>query len=229
MMTGISTLTYVVFLAATALAQWYLLKASNSSKTVLYAMNGWLLFITAVGMTGFYTRNETLPPNMVFLVGPPLLLIIGLLLSRSGKAFLDSLDLSTLTWMHIIRVPIELTLLWLYEADKIPQLMTFEGRNFDIISGLTAPIVAWNVFKGAELTRPRQLLVWNIFCLGLVINVMTHGILSAPTPFQQFAFDHPNIAVFYVPFNWLPGFLVPVVLLAHAASIRRLIRILRTP
>lgn len=228
MLTDVSTPTYIVFLVATALAQWYLFKASNSSRMLLYGMNAWLLLITAVGLTGFYTRNETLPPNLVFLAGPPVLLIIGLLATRNGRAFLDGLDLNTLTWLHVIRVPIELSLLWLYEAEKIPQIMTFEGRNFDLFSGLTAPLAAWYAFKGAELAKPKLLLAWNIVCLGLVVNVVFYGILSVPTPFQQFSFEHPNIGVLYVPFNWLPGFLVPAVLLAHAASIRRLINVLRS-
>jgi hypothetical protein len=41
-------------------------------------------------------------------------------------------------------------------------------------------------------------------------------------PFQQFAFDQPNIAVLYFPFIWLPSCVVPLVLLSHLAAIRQL-------
>ena len=222
MLTGVSPLVHIVFAATTALAVWYLYRSAAASRRVLIITLAWLALITAVGMTGFYARNESLPPNMLWLVGPPFLAIAMLLIRRDGQAFLDGLDLRTLTWLHVIRVPIELVLFWLYEAGKIPHLMTFEGRNPDILSGMTAPLVAWYAFRGAELVRPKMLLAWNLICLALVANIVTHGILSAPTPFQQFAFDQPNTAVFYVPFNWLPGFLVPLVVLAHIASIRRL-------
>jgi hypothetical protein len=38
-----------------------------------------------------------------------------------------------------------------------------------------------------------------------------------------FAFDQPNIAVLYFPFNWLPSCIVPLVLLSHLAAIRQLL------
>jgi hypothetical protein len=61
-----------------------------------------------------------------------------------------------------------------------------------------------------------------VICLGLLINIVSNAILSAPFPFQQFAFDQPNIAVLYFPFIWLPCCVVPLVLLSHLAAIRQL-------
>jgi hypothetical protein len=49
------------------------------------------------------------------------------------------LDKKILTLLHIIRIPVELGLYWLFIYKAIPQLMTFEGRNFDILVGLTVP------------------------------------------------------------------------------------------
>jgi hypothetical protein len=54
------------------------------------------------------------------------------------------------------------------------------------------------------------------------LNIVVNAALSAPVPFQQFAFDQPNIAVLYFPFVWLPGFIVPLVLFAHLAAIQKL-------
>jgi hypothetical protein len=71
--------------------------------------------------------------------------------------------------------------------------------------------------------KGRLILIWNILCLGLLINILANALLSAPFPFQQFAFDQPNIAILYFPFNLLPTFVVPLVLLAHLAAIRQLI------
>lgn len=105
---------------------------------------------------------------------------------------------------------------------SIPQLMTFEGRNFDIIAGLTAPVIYY--FGYIKKVFPKSvLLTWNIICLVLLLNIVVNAVLSAPTPIQQFAFDQPNTGVLYFPFVWLPGFIVPVVLLAHIVSIRSLI------
>jgi hypothetical protein len=65
--------------------------------------------------------------------------------------------------------------------------------------------------------------VWNFICLGLLLNIVINAILAAPFPFQQFAFDQPNRGVLYFPFIWLPGFIVPAVLLSHLVNIRQLL------
>jgi len=105
----------------------------------------------------------------------------------------------------------------------VPELMTFAGRNFDILSGITAPIMYFICFRNSQLKGRMLLLVWNFICLGLLLNIVINAILAAPFPFQQFAFDQPNIAVLYFPFTWLPFFIVMIVLYSHLAAIRQLI------
>jgi hypothetical protein len=49
------------------------------------------------------------------------------------------------------------------------------------------------------------------------------AILSAPGLFQTRAFDQPNVGVLYFPFVWLPGFIVPAVLLSHLVVLTKLL------
>jgi hypothetical protein len=56
----------------------------------------------------------------------------------------------------------------------------------------------------------------------LLINIVATAILSMPFPFQQLAFDRPNIAIMYFPYVWLPCCVVPIVLFAHLVSLRKL-------
>ncbi|HVF81580.1 MAG TPA: hypothetical protein VM884_06585, partial [Flavisolibacter sp.] len=153
---------------------------------------------------------------------PPLIAIAVCFLTKPGRAFLNSLDAKWLTLLHVVRVPVEMVLLWLALQKYLPLLMTFEGRNFDILSGLTAPLIFYFGYVRKKLSS-RALLAWNFACLALLINIVVNAIFAAPFPFQQFAFDQPNIAVLYFPFVWLPAFIVPVVLLAHLANIRQLL------
>jgi len=157
------------------------------------------------------------------LVLPPFLLLLVSLITPRGKAFLDGLSLKRMTLLHVVRIPVEIVIFWLVLHKAMPGLMTFEGRNFDILSGLSAPIVWYFAFVKRRLGKP-VLLVWNFLCLGLLINVAVNAVLSAPTRFQQFAFDQPNIALGYFPFLLLPACIVPIVLLSHVASIRLLIK-----
>jgi hypothetical protein len=111
----------------------------------------------------------------------------------------------------------------LFQHGLLPQEMTFEGRNFDILSGITAVIIAFIGFRGGRINRP-LLIVWNLFALALLINIVSVAILSFPTPFQRFGFEQPNVGVAYFPFIWLPTIIVPAVLFAHLVALFQLFR-----
>lgn len=101
--------------------------------------------------------------------------------------------------------------------------MTFESRNFDVLSGLSAPLVYYYGFVKRQLPRG-VLIVWNVVFLGLLLNIVFMAALSVPSPFQQLAFEQPNVAILYFPFVWLPSVVVLLVLLAHVAALRQLTR-----
>ncbi len=211
-----------VFGLTTLLTIWLFWRAANHSKMALSVLLGWLVLQGSIGLSGFYLKTNSLPPRFPALVIPPLLLLIGLLATKAGRQFIDSLRLDRLTMLHIVRVPVEVVLFWLFVGKAIPELMTFEGRNVDILSGLTAPVVYYFGFVRKTLPTP-VLLVWNLLCLGLLINIVATAALSVPSPLQQLAFDQPNIAILYFPFVWLPSVVVPTVLLAHISAIRQLV------
>ncbi len=212
----------IIFILTTLLAVYLFYKASRQSKTALIIILLWLGLQTVLGLSGFYSVTNSIPPRIIFLGLPPLVLIISLFMTSKGKEFLDSMNLKVLTILHVIRIPVELVLYALFVNKAIPELMTFEGRNFDILSGLSAPLVYAFYFFKKQMSN-RTLLIWNIICLGLLLNIVINAVLSVPTSIQQFAFDQPNIAVLCFPYNWLPACVVPLVLLSHLAAIRQLI------
>ncbi len=212
----------IVFGLTTILTVGVFYKATNNSKATIIILLSWLALQTFIGLSGFYTVTDTIPPRFLILVLPPLLTIMGLFSTSRGRQYIDSLDARTLTVLHTIRIPVEMVLFWLFVNNAVPELMTFEGRNFDIISGLTAPIIYYFGFVRKQVDK-RIILIWNFICLGLLINIVVNAILSAPFPFQKFAFDQPNIAVLYFPFNWLPSCVVPLVLLSHLVTIRQML------
>jgi hypothetical protein len=213
----------LIFGLTTIVTAWLFYKATKNSITTLVVLIIWLIVQTVFGLLGFYTVTNTTPPRFILLVLPPLLFIIGLFVTSKGREYLDSLDAGYLAILHIIRIPVELVLFWLFINKAVPKLMTFEGRNFDILSGLTAPLIYYFGFIKQKIDK-KVILVWNIICLGLLLNIVVFAILSAPFPFQKFAFDQPNIAVLYFPFVWLPCCVVPLVLLSHLATIRQLLK-----
>jgi hypothetical protein len=211
----------ILFFLTTILTLWLLSKSGNYSRPLIIIMLLWLALQAAISLTGFYAVTKGAPPRFAFALIPPIVFITLLFLLKKGKHFIAGLDTKTLTLLHIVRIPVELILYWLYLHKAIPQLMTFEGRNFDVLSGLTAALVYYFGYI-RNIMSWKMLLAWNIICLLLLANIVVTAVLSAPTPFQKFGFDQPNIAFFYFPFVWLPGFIVPSVLFAHLVSIKKL-------
>lgn len=213
----------LAFGLTTFLTVWLFYRATRQSKTALFVLLIWMALQAVLGLTKFYQRTDSVPPRFPVLIVPPLLLISSLLLTRRGRQFIDDLRLDRLTLLHVVRVPVEVVLFWLFLNRAVPQLMTFEGRNFDVLSGITAPIVYYFGFVNRKLP-PAILLVWNVVCLGLLLNIVLTAALSVPSPFQQIAFEQPNVAILHFPFVWLPSVIVPIVLLARISALRQLMR-----
>ena len=213
----------IVFILTALLTLFIFFKATRKSAATINLIIVWLAIQAAIAYTGYYTQTQTLPPRFLFLVLPPLLLIILLFMTWRGRRFIDGLDMRMLVLIHIVRIPIEFVLYWLSKENVVPTIMTFEGRNFDIFAGVTAPIVYYLRFIRPVIGK-YALLTWNFICIALLLNVVVHGILSVATPFQQFAFDQPNVAVLYFPYVWLPCLIVPVVLFCHLAAIRQTLK-----
>jgi len=210
----------LTFLLTSVLMVLLFYKASHGSKVTLMVLLLWIIFQSIMGYTGFYEVTDTVPPRFLLIVLPPLLTIIILFVTKRGRMYIDRLHLPTLTLFHVTRIPVELVLFWLLMHKVVPEQMTFEGNNFDILSGISAPFIYYFAFHKKKMSK-KIALGWNIICLGLLLNVVITGVLSAPTPFQKIAFDQPNIALLHFPFNLLPA-LVPLVLFSHLASIRQL-------
>lgn len=220
-MPEISSTVIIVFIITTLLSI-YLFNRSNQNKTSLLIIVIWTAIQGILGYLGFYLNFESTPPRFVLLIAPTILFIIYIFNSKKGKGFLDHLDHSKLIWLHIVRIPVELILYQMALSKLIPESMTYAGQNFDIIAGISAPIIYFLYYKKQFISK-RLLIGWNIAMLGLLFNIVITAVISAPLPFQILSFDQPNIGVMYFPFIWLPGIIVPLVMIAHFANLRKLI------
>ena len=210
-----------VFVLTTFLTVYLFYRASNKNVTLLVIIGVWIIFQSLIAATGFFAVVNIVPPRLMILIALPLIGIAALFFTRRGKRFIDSFDIKALTILHTIRIAIEVVLFWLFINKTMPQLMTFEGRNFDLLSGISAPLVYYFGFVKRNLAA-KQMLAWNFTCFAILLFTVINAILSAPTPFQKFGFDQPGIAVLYFPFVWLPGVVVPLVILSHLITIRTL-------
>ena len=220
----ISTTVIALLLFYFAMLHSTSLNTVGNSKLIISVLCFWLVIQAVLSLNDFYATDPTsIPPRFILALLPSLITIVILFSTKRGLAFIDNLPLVNITYLNIVRIPVELVLYWLMLRKAVPKLMTFEGRNFDIFSGITAPLVAYFGFTSEKLNK-KIILYWNVICLLLVLNVLTIGILSAPFAFQVFSFIQPNIAILHFPFVWLPTFIVPLVLFGHLVSIRQLLK-----
>ncbi len=67
--------------------------------------------------------------------------------------------------MQTFRVGVEIAFWGLFASGMAPEQVTFEGRNFDVLVGLTAPLLAFAIVRLNP--KPGVVIVWNL--LGLLI------------------------------------------------------------
>lgn len=198
--------------------------SAGNSKIILSILSFWLVIQAVISLNEFYATDTTsIPPRFAFAILPPFITILILFLTKRGLAFIDNLPLINITYLNMVRIPVEMVLFWLFLYKAVPRLMTFEGKNFDLISGITAPFIAYFGFTREKLSN-KIILYWNVIALLLLLNVLIIGILSAPLVIQTFSFLQPNVAVLYFPFVWLPSFIVPLIFFGHLVSIRQLLK-----
>lgn len=177
----------------------------------------WFFLIAFLSLSGIMQRYAWHSANIMLVLMPPVLAVFMIAFSRRGGILLKHIPLSGLTYLQSFRVVVEVLMWMLFLNEQLPVHMTFEGRNYDILAGLTAPVVALTLSKNKIV-----MIFWNLFSLALLLNIFITGILSAPTPFQQF-FAEPGTAILMkFPFVLLPAFLVPMALLLHLLSLRKL-------
>jgi len=193
------------------------------SKFLALLVPFWMIVTASLAAAGFYARADVFPPRIAVFAVLPALLVIGLFFIIFRQDFIERLPLSLLTLVHVVRIPVELVLLWLSIGGLVPKMMTFEGRNFDIVSGILA-LMVWLICYRFGRERRWLLIGFNLLGLALLVNIVTIAVLSMPSPMQQLALDQPNRAVALFPYIWLPAIIVPVVLFSNSAALWKLLR-----
>lgn len=172
----------------------------------------------AAGVSGLLADFDAWPPKVMPFLTAHFIATIAIGLSVYGKRLATNLPVWALVGFQAFRIPVELLLHAFYEEGRIPVQMTYLGRNFDAVTGITAILVAWLAWSG-KLTRS-VLIVWNILGLALLVNIVTIAILSMPTPIRVFLNEPANRFVAEPPYTWLPTILVTTALLGHIVAFR---------
>ena len=119
----------------------------------------------------------------------------------------------------MFRVGVELAFWRLHLGGLAPVQVTFEGRNFDALVGLTAPVVAAGIAAGG--VGPRVTVAWNLFGLAMLLNAIGTVATSTPGPLHLAWPGEPFTATAAWPVIWIPALLAPAAIFLHVVSIRQ--------
>ncbi|MBA4303941.1 MAG: hypothetical protein C0424_06935 [Sphingobacteriaceae bacterium] len=140
--------------------------ASRKSQQGLLLWVGLLVVLLAIGLLVPSHLSATYTWLLSFV---PSILVIGLVASQKWPAFTQEMGDEYLHYFHLWRLPAAFIPLWLYQSGLAPLQITFEGLNFDIIAGLTAPVLSSLAFSQQMLNRT-VVLVWNVIAALLLIS-----------------------------------------------------------
>ena len=178
----------------------------------------WLVVTGLAGWLGLARDFQRVPPPMFVLLLAAVVLAVVTAMSRVGSRLVAEAGIVWLIGVQAFRVAVEVFLDWGHRVDLVPVQMTFEGRNWDIVSGVSAAAVAW---LAAKRQAPRWLvLLWNCVGLALLLNIVVIAVLSMPTPLRRFHNEPANSFIAYFPYIWLPTFLVQLALFGHLLVFR---------
>jgi len=180
----------------------------------------WAAFVTTWSASGIMANFSNFPFNFLPVIAIPLIIVLILTFSPAMRDVLSFIPQEKIIRLQSFRFFVEILLWLLFIGNVLPVQMTFEGRNFDILAGISAPLIAWLLIR--RKISSNALVIWNIVCLLLLINIVTIAILSTPSPIRVFMSDPANTIVAYFPVSWLPGFLVPLAYTLHFFSLRQL-------
>jgi hypothetical protein len=188
----------------------------------LIGLIGWAIATSILSWSGVLSDFSTFPPKLIIVLIIPLITVIWLVRTKEVKEILIHTPPESIIWIQSFRIVVEILLWRLFVDNLAPIQMTFEGRNFDILSGLTALLVAYLV-ANKKISSP-LVIAWNLVCLAILVNIVAIAILSMPTPFRIFMNEPANTIVAKFPIVLLPALLVPLAYWLHFLSLRQYLR-----
>lgn len=204
--------------SAVTATSWNTEKKKKVIQRIMIGLVVWAIIITIASSSGFSGKFQLFPINIVPFVVVPLIIVLLLLFHKDTHSVLSKMNLKVLTQLQVFRVFVEIVLWLLFIQNLLPLQMTFEGRNFDIIAGITS-LLAAQFF----LNSRGWMIAWNSLGLGLLINIVSIAILSMPTSLRVFENEPASTIVTQFPFIFLPTFLVPLAYILHFLSLKKLL------
>lgn len=187
----------------------------------------WLLAVSAAAYSGALLPRGGPPLPFVILMSAIVAMGIAIARSKVGDRIARGLPLAVLVGFQGFRFPLELAMHRAHTEGLMPIQMSYSGRNFDIVTGITALVLGLAL---SLTTVPRWIVrAWNVLGLVLLANILVVAIASTPM-FAYFGRDRLNVWVMWMPYTLLPAVMVLAAWAGHLIVWRALsLRAASTP
>ena len=177
----------------------------------------WLIYVSAISVTGIF-ENSSMPPRIpLLLVMPTFLFFTYFFTSKKFKPVIAATPHSWPVYFQSFRVIVELLIYSAFLKGVLPKSATFDGHNFDILIGLTAPLVAYLTFTRGKVSKPLFFL-WNVaglITLAIVVLIlMRHAYVVTN---DSLSILHKGLGDF--PYTYLAGLFMPLAVFMHIFSL----------
>ena len=168
-------------------------------------------------MSGVYRgASDEIPTIQYGILVPILIGSMFIIRSSSVARVIEAVPQKWLIGIQVYRA-LGMIFLILYGAGKMPGLFAWPAGIGDVLVGGLALIVAIAYARGPEKNGD-LVWVWNLGLIDLSVAVAS-GMVTAPSPIQQFAFELPNELISVFPLVLIPIYVVPLSVLLHLASL----------
>ena len=182
----------------------------------------WVIYISAISVTGIF-ENASMPPRIpLLLVAPAFLFFAYFFTNKRFKTIIDHTPHNWPVFFQSFRIIVELLIWGAFMKGIMPQSATFEGHNFDILIGLTAPLIAFFTFLKPKIGKSLFIL-WNIAglaTLAIVVLILMRHAYFLPNDSQSILMK--GFGDF--PYTFLAGLLMPLAVFMHIFSLVKAVR-----
>jgi hypothetical protein len=181
----------------------------------------WLALALLLGWQGIFrpALDQQVPYIALAISIPTLVGALFIRRSNEVREIIAAVPQSQLVAFQFYRVLGGVTFLVLYAAGQLPGIFALPAGLGDVTVGLTALMVG---ARAARSDNDQLVTLWNWLGISDLVIAVATGFLSAPSRFQIFSLDAPNVLIGSFPLVMVPIFAVPLSIVLHLASLNKI-------
>lgn len=220
--------TYYLLSAFAVIFVFFILFKAEKSTTSHHKLSGlvlsfsaaWLLYCFALIESGTLL-DYSLPPKFPLLIILPFSIACVFLYRLVKKsAVIETVKMEYLVLFQGFRIAVEIMLYYTFVIGVIPETATFDGYNFDMIMGISAPLLFLLMKRGKVSNF--FLKIWNIF--GIVMILFVAIIIGSSMYFPQL-WDYKSIVsedFLSFPYFLIAACIAPWAIAVHVIALAKL-------